>query len=131
MRVNLKKRERNFCLTYPGLVLKRGAQVAGLALALRDELLESQSVVLPQGEADIPQHQQHQFDVLLREGSDKTFEDVNDEDRMHHLEVIEVTHNSDQVVAFFAFGRVVVHFVELSHNRLEEISSNLEKSSKG
>lgn len=110
---------------YPGLILKLGSHVAGLALAFRDELFKSQSVVLPHGEADIPQHEQNQFDILLCKGSDEKFEYVEDEERMHHLEVIQVTDNGDQVVALLAIIWVLVQLVELSHDRLQKMGPHL------
>ena len=111
---------------YPGLILKLRPRLVGLALTLRDELLESQSVVLPQGEADVPQHQQNQLNVLLCEGADQKFEDVEDEARVHHLEVVEVADDGDQVVALLVFSWVLVNLVKLPHDRLQKMCSHLE-----
>lgn len=113
-------------LPYPGLILKLRPHVVGLALAFSDELLECQRVVLPQGEADIPQHEQNQLHVLLCEGSDQKFQDVEDEDRMYHLEVIEVTDDGDQVVTLLSFSRVLVYSVKLTHNCFQKMGSDLE-----
>lgn len=114
-------------MSYPGLVLELGPCFVGLALALGDEVLQSQSVVLPQREAHVPQHEQHELHVLLLKGSHQEFEDVEDEDRVNHLEVVQVPDDGDQVVALLALGRVLVELVKLTHDRLQEVSSDLGK----
>lgn len=115
---------------YPGLILKLGAQVAGLALTLRDELLQGQGVVLPQCEANVPQQEQNQLDVLLRKRPDHEFEDVGDDEGVHHLEVVQMADEGHQVVALFAFSWVFVHLVEFPHDRLQEIGPHLQKRHK-
>lgn len=111
---------------YPGLIFKLWPCVAGLVLGFGDELFKSQSIVLPQGEADIPQHKQDEFNVLLCEGSDKKLQDVEDEEGVHHLEVEEVSDDGDQVVALFSFPSLLVRLVKLSHDCFQKSSSNLQ-----
>lgn len=115
---------------YPGLIMKLGPQVAGLALTLRDELLKGQRVVLPQCKANIPQQEQHQLDVLLRKCPNHAFKDVGNDEGVHHLEVVQMADDGYQVVALFAFSWVFVHLVKFPHDRLQEIGPHLQKTHK-
>lgn len=45
---------------------------------------------------------------------------------MDHLEVIQVADDGEQIVRLFALGLVLVHFIKLSHNSLEEIGPHLD-----
>lgn len=111
---------------YPGLIFELGPGVAGLALGLCDELLEGQGIVLPQGESHRLQQEQRQLDVLLREGSQQPLEDVEDEERVHHLEVVEVGHHGDQVITLLTLPRLLtVQFVKLAHHRLQKLGPYL------
>lgn len=115
---------------YPGLILKFGPQVAGLALTLRDELFKGQRVVLPQRKANVPQQEQNQLDILLRKRLNHESKDVGNDEGVHHLEVVQVADDGYQVVALFAFSWVFVHLIEFPHDRLQEISPHLQKRHK-
>lgn len=113
--------------SYSGLILELGAHLSGLALAFRDELFESQSIVFPQGKANIPQCEQHQLHILLCKTFDQQFQDVKNEERLDHLEVIQVADDGEQIIRLFALGLVLVHFIKPSHNGLEKSGPHLEK----
>lgn len=89
---------------YPRLIFELGAGVAGLALGLSDELLQGQRVVFPESKAHRLQKEQRQLNVLLGEGLHQPFEDVKDQERVHHLEVIQVGHYCHQVVHLLALS---------------------------
>lgn len=117
---------KNGVFSYSGLILELGAHLSGLALAFRDEIFEGQSVILPQGEANVPQREQNQLHILLCKSSDQQLQDVEDEERVDHLEVVQVADDGQQVVRLFALRWVFVNFIELSHNCLEKSGPHLE-----
>lgn len=120
-----KRRTEYWASPYSGLVLELGAKLAGLALGFTDELLQSHSVVLPQGKTHIPQQKQNQFNVFLCEGVHQTLQNVEDEQGVHHLEVIQVSDDGHQIVTLFAFTWVLVDLIKLSHDSLQEVRPNL------
>lgn len=111
---------------YSGLVAETRSLRAGFALGFRYQLLQAQRIVLPQGEAHVPQQQQHELHVQWCERQQQPPEHVKQQQRVHHLEVVHVRQHGGQIRALFTCdGTVTLGLIETAHHRLQEMSTNL------
>lgn len=115
---------------YPGLVPEPAAGLAGSGLGLRDQLLKGQSIVFSQREAHVSQHQQDQFDVFFGERSNEFPQNVKDEARLHHVEVVQVGDDGEQVVALLPLTAAPVDLVKAPHHGLQKVGADLDEAEK-